>query len=135
MSNVACAGCTVCCRDQLVLLMPDDEPRLASLEFFEIDFKGEAYRSLKHKPDGTCIHLGVDGCSVYENRPEVYRSYDCRMQFLIMSRNQRRAWKNQDIWREARKRLATLDEDDRAGIIGYYDRATGAEATVFGKLK
>jgi hypothetical protein len=33
---------------------------------------------LRKRPDGGCIHLGPDGCTVYENRPAACRGFDCR---------------------------------------------------------
>jgi Fe-S-cluster containining protein len=33
---------------------------------------------LQRRADGACVHLGEWGCTVYEQRPAVCRSFDCR---------------------------------------------------------
>lgn len=33
---------------------------------------------LAHKPDGTCIYLGENGCSIHGNAPALCREFDCR---------------------------------------------------------
>lgn len=122
-TQVPCESCVTCCRDQYIILMAEDEANLSAYQFDEIKVRETVFRILKSNPDGTCVHLGPQGCSIYEQRPEVCRAYDCRKQFLIMSRNERRQFKNSQIWDEARKRLPTLDDDDRAHISDYRARA------------
>jgi Fe-S-cluster containining protein len=34
---------------------------------------------LKSKPDGSCVYLGDQGCSIYERRPQMCRAFDCRL--------------------------------------------------------
>lgn len=109
MSDVPCAGCTACCRFQLILLMPEDEPNLPAYSYIEHTKDGETLRALKGKPNGDCAHLGPSGCGVYDRRPAVCRAYDCRRQFVSMSRNERRKQGAKAIWREARKRLDSLE--------------------------
>ena len=38
---------------------------------------------LRKRPDGACIHLGDNGCSIYEHRPQSCRRYDCRIWSLF----------------------------------------------------
>jgi Fe-S-cluster containining protein len=33
---------------------------------------------LQQRADGACVHLGERRCTVYEHRPSVCRSFDCR---------------------------------------------------------
>jgi hypothetical protein len=34
---------------------------------------------LQRRSDGACVHLGERGCTVYEQRPAVCRTFDCRV--------------------------------------------------------
>jgi len=34
---------------------------------------------LQRRSDGACVHLGERGCTVYEQRPAVCRTFDCRI--------------------------------------------------------
>jgi Fe-S-cluster containining protein len=34
---------------------------------------------LQRRSDGACVHLGERGCTVYERRPAVCRTFDCRV--------------------------------------------------------
>jgi len=52
-----------------------DKRRLPHL-LTERDADGELV--LRQRADGACIHLGERGCTVYEQRPAVCRSFDCR---------------------------------------------------------
>jgi Fe-S-cluster containining protein len=52
-----------------------DKRRLPHL-LTERDADGELV--LRRRADGACIYLGERGCTVYEQRPSVCRSFDCR---------------------------------------------------------
>jgi Fe-S-cluster containining protein len=50
--------------------------RLARLDLVPDEY-GDV--KLRKRADGACVHLGEDGrCTVYEHRPTVCRTYDCR---------------------------------------------------------
>jgi len=119
MSAVPCNGCRTCCRDQLVPLLEEDEPNISHYDVVIHENNGLIVKALREKPNGECAHLGPAGCEIYEHRPIVCRSYDCRKQFKIMSRNERRGFTNSQIWKEARARLHTLDADDLATLQKY----------------
>ncbi len=126
MTPVPCGPCRACCQQQVVLLTPEDLPNLARYDHLELTNKDQTIRVLRNQPNGDCAHLGPDGCLIYEHRPHICRQYDCRKQFLVMTRTQRRAWDNQEIWVAARARLGTLDDEDRADVGAYYERAMAA---------
>jgi Fe-S-cluster containining protein len=115
MSDVPCNGCTVCCRQQIVLLGDRDEPNIAAYDYRHI---GD-HRVLNNKPNGECTHLGPEGCTIYEKRPFVCRTYDCRKQFKILASSERRRFSNSALGDEARKRLGTLDAGDLADLPNY----------------
>jgi hypothetical protein len=77
-ANVPCGACNACCwygRTDVDLRKEKPED-IVHLELFE-DEHGGYY--LAHREDGACFHLDADGrCTVWEHRPEVCRSYDCR---------------------------------------------------------
>jgi Fe-S-cluster containining protein len=53
-----------------------DRKRLAHL-LTERSPEGELV--LQRRSDGACVHLGERGCTVYEQRPAVCRTFDCRV--------------------------------------------------------
>lgn len=131
MSDVPCGSCSVCCRDKLVPLIPSDAPRMAFYNYESVSQNGRTLKFLRNLPNGDCSHLGPDGCTIYADRPTVCRHYDCRKQFKIMSRAERRQWKNQEIWDAARERIGTLDADDLAEMELYRGKARDALGTMF----
>ena len=77
------------------------------------------HRVLNNKPNGDCTHLGPEGCAIYEKRPFVCRTYDCRKHFKSLAASERRRFSNSMLGAEARKRLATLDAADLADLPDY----------------
>lgn len=112
MSDVPCNGCRACCTKQVVIVVPEDEP---NLEVFKLRDLGKGVQIIDVLENGDCAHLGPDGCTIYGRRPAVCVAYDCRLQFLMMNRAERRTHSSPGIWREARKRLNTVDESDQLG--------------------
>jgi hypothetical protein len=73
---VPCGGCKACCHRERIVLAPDEtgyvtEPALGP------DVPGDA-RMLAHKPNGDCIYLGEQGCTIWESAPRVCQAFDCR---------------------------------------------------------
>ena len=74
---VACGGCSACCYyDGNPVDKKCDRQRLAHL-LTERSLDGEVV--LQRRSDGACVHLGERGCTVYEQRPAVCRTFDCRV--------------------------------------------------------
>lgn len=130
MKPIACASCRQCCTHQTVLLLIEDEPRMAHYQVDAHDFEDKIFFTLQVKENGDCIHLGPAGCTIYENRPEVCRAYDCRIQFLIMPEEDRRLLTNQAIWEAALLRMGTLSMDDFPAVKAYMEMATKTFARV-----
>jgi len=68
----------MCCRKFAVLLTPEE----ARSGFYRIDWHGwipgARAAMLAKKKNGDCWYLTEDGrCSIYENRPQVCREFDC----------------------------------------------------------
>lgn len=73
---VPCGGCSACCHYAGIPVdMKRDKGRLLHL-LTERTRDGDLV--LQQRADGACIHLGKQGCTVYEHRPAVCRSFDCR---------------------------------------------------------
>jgi Putative zinc- or iron-chelating domain len=74
---VPCGACTACCHYPAVVVDEKrDRKRLARL-LTERSPDGELV--LQRRSDGACVHLGKQGCTVYEQRPAVCRTFDCRV--------------------------------------------------------
>ena len=85
---VPCGSCKLCCQNfTVVVVMRDqgDDP-----ETFETDGDGDDLLTLKHKPNGDCIYLGEDGCTIHDRAPTMCRVFDCREQHAMYSRKRRR---------------------------------------------
>lgn len=83
---VACGDCQLCCRDALILLLPElgDDPS----QYETQDIAGRT--ALKVRDDGACWYLGPDGCTIHGRHPVICRAYDCVAHWRSMSRHTRR---------------------------------------------
>lgn len=80
--DVPCGKCRACCRTFDVGVTRADlerEPRLDVTGEWTTTPEGRAVTQLRHRDDGTCVHLGFDGCQVYAGRPALCRTFDCRV--------------------------------------------------------
>jgi uncharacterized protein len=72
---VPCNGCTLCCQGDAIRLTEEDNPE-------EYLTEPHSYISgalmLAHNPNGDCIYLVENGCSIHERAPALCRSADCR---------------------------------------------------------
>jgi Fe-S-cluster containining protein len=89
---VACDGCTACCQRELLVLHPElgDDP--AQFETIEIKnpFTGEKALAIAPTESGQCRYLSEAGCSIYDRRPVLCRSFSCVGLFKKLSRQERR---------------------------------------------
>ena len=73
--SVPCNGCTLCCQNDAVRLLPGDDPA---------EYKTEPHPylhgalMLAHKPDGSCIYLVGTGCTIHGRAPVMCQEMDCR---------------------------------------------------------
>jgi hypothetical protein len=113
---VPCNGCTLCCQGDAIRLTEADNPD---------DYITEPHPyipnalMLAHKPNGDCIYLIDNGCSIHERAPELCRSADCRsialkydfdtaMQLHQMKRIDIRVWdKGNDLIKEMKQNQKT----------------------------
>ena len=119
MSDVPCNSCSACCRHHLVHLSAADEANLAAYDFRQVGTS----RVLRLKDNGDCTHLGPGGCTIYDKRPLVCRSFDCRKQLMTLSGHERRRFSNSVLGDAAKSRLQTLDATDVLDLADYQQRA------------
>jgi len=72
---VPCNGCTLCCYNDAVRLLPEDDVSLYSTEPHP---SNAGARMLAHKPNGECLYVQDNGCSIHDIAPVLCRSADCR---------------------------------------------------------
>src|ERR1700739_3040677 len=73
---IPCAGCSACCQYPGIPVDEKRDRRHLPHLLTERDRDGELV--LQRRADGSCAHLGAQGCMVYEHRPSVCWSFDCR---------------------------------------------------------
>ena len=108
MSTLQCGRCTACCKRELVPLMPGDDMGLDAVSF-------QGVQVLRHKENGDCIYLGKRGCKIYDRRPQVCRSFDCRKFALGAMRgigSMLEVRKDPDVIRAGMERMNTLTQED-----------------------
>jgi uncharacterized protein len=72
---VPCNGCTLCCEGDAVRLEPEDLAR---------GYKTEPHPyiagalMIAHKPNGECLYLAEEGCTIHDRAPALCRAADCR---------------------------------------------------------
>jgi hypothetical protein len=72
-STVNCRSCRACCIEYVdTPLLPVD-----AAEGLDVEIR-DGRRFLRKKANGECVHLGDQGCTVYEQRPSTCRVFDCR---------------------------------------------------------
>ncbi len=113
MTPLNCAGCRACCLHERIELHPElgDDPSLYKTE----TDKGKIYFAPRVPGKiGPCQYLGATGCTIYEKRPALCRSFDCRTymtrKLAGSNREQRRALEKRQpwlraIWAAARSRM------------------------------
>ena len=110
---IECGACQKCCQNNpgiQILAEFGDKPELYVGNTEEV----EGQLVLKRQNNGDCIYLdSKTGCTNYENRPSICRSFDCRrgyMHWMGLSRKERLAAKksgqlNSKVQNEGEKQL------------------------------
>jgi Fe-S-cluster containining protein len=79
-AKVECGSCRICCHNEIIMLVDGDDP--TDYDTHELAFPNSVTGApitfaLKHRPDGACIYLGDDGCTIYDRRPRICRVFTC----------------------------------------------------------
>ena len=118
-TEVPCGGCTECCRSgQGLFLHPERGDDVESYHFqVTADAAGNAVYLLATE-NGACVYLGPSACTIYERRPLLCRSFDCRKHYLILPRQDRDnlvrlGLSSRAVFNAGRARVKTLSADER----------------------
>jgi Putative zinc- or iron-chelating domain len=68
LNGVPCNGCRMCCYHPRIEVEPQDDVRHLDIETHE-----DGGQTLRRREDGSCVHLGPEGCTVYAHRPRGLR--------------------------------------------------------------
>jgi hypothetical protein len=73
---------------------------------------------LATEENGQCVYLGAKGCTIYERRPLLCRSFDCRAHYLILPRQDRDnlvrlGLSSRAVFNAGRARLSSLSPEER----------------------
>ncbi len=76
--------------------------------------------------NGACVYLGPSGCTIYERRPLLCRTFDCRKHYLILPRQDRDnlvqlGLSSRVVFNAGRARLKTLSESERQACVDMRD--------------
>lgn len=115
-----CNGCVECCRSgQGLFLHPDQGDDVHAYRTRAVtDSKGERVFVLETTPEGACVYLGERGCTIYDRRPLLCRSFDCRKHYLILPRQDRDnlvrlKLSSRAVFNAGRARVATLSAEEK----------------------
>jgi uncharacterized protein len=114
-ASVPCGSCQLCCKSEVLALLPDEGDVVSQYEHELIDIPNMGtVPVLKHKPNGDCVYLGDKGCTIHDRAPFICRIFDCRRWFLAHSRAERRRMiadsiATKDVFAAGRARLSSLE--------------------------
>jgi Fe-S-cluster containining protein len=80
-ADVPCAGCVGCCvSSYAIALRPADKAALAVVpaRHLRLTVNG-GLAQMGYRDDGSCPMLEAGRCTIYANRPQTCRDYDCRI--------------------------------------------------------
>jgi uncharacterized protein len=120
-TTVSCDGCTACCRSgQGLVLHPEQGDEVESYEHRAAGHRddGSPVFALAMDENGCCVYLGEHGCTIYERRPLLCRSFDCRKHYLMLPRADRDnlvrlKLSSRAVFNAGRARLKTLSAAER----------------------
>lgn len=78
LGDVRCGSCRACCWHPCVNIQPDED-----VTGLKTETRPDGTVALERKEDGSCVHLGPQGCTVYAKRPRACRGYDCRIFSIV----------------------------------------------------
>ena len=119
LTDVPCNGCTECCRNgQALVLHPEAGDDVASYRH-RVTADGVSVLATE---DGRCVYLGDSGCTIYQRRPLLCRSFDCRKHYLMLPRQDRDnlvqlGLSSRAVFNAGRARLKSLSSAERAECV------------------
>jgi hypothetical protein len=124
-TDVPCAACTECCRsNQGLFLHPEhgDEVDSYRHKVMPDPVTGSPVYLLATEANGQCVYLGASGCTIYDRRPLLCRSFDCRKHYLILPREDRDnlvrlGLSSRSVFNAGRARLKSLNSEERTECL------------------
>jgi hypothetical protein len=120
-TDVPCNGCTECCRsNQGLFLHPEHGDQVEQYRHRVVTDQttGNPLFLLATEANGQCVYLGPAGCTIYDRRPLLCRSFDCRKHYLILPRQDRDnlvrlGLSSRAVFNAGRARLQSLSAGER----------------------
>ncbi|MEJ0023503.1 MAG: YkgJ family cysteine cluster protein [Alphaproteobacteria bacterium] len=125
-----CDGCTLCCKNDQIILRPEDGD---DLDFYDWEpiasalYPGQSSPALKRDPaTGNCVYLRDSGCSIHERAPAICRRFHCARTYKALAQlsdeARKRLWRRGDVLETAlvergRNRLRLARKMGLDGII------------------
>lgn len=119
--DVPCGPCHACCKTDVALL-PEEGDKIEEYDHVWItlpDGPPDGPRSttlafLRKQPNGECVYLGRDGCTIHGRAPHICKIFDCRVFFLSHNRAERHNMskhnpESRKILNAGRERMKTLE--------------------------
>ena len=124
-----CDGCIECCRSgQGLVLHPEQGDDVESYHHRILGHRGDGSPvfALATDANGCCSYLGDCGCTIYDRRPLLCRSFDCRKHYLMLPRADRDnlvrlRLSSRAVFNAGRARLKTLSPAERAECLNIRD--------------
>lgn len=80
VADVPCAGCVGCCVSSYPIpLRPADRTALEKVPDRYLQLRPGSGARMLYREDGTCPMLDAGRCTIYTDRPQTCRDYDCRI--------------------------------------------------------
>jgi uncharacterized protein len=92
-AKVPCGPCRLCCYGEKVVVLTAYGERPEDYDVVPMaggKLNGEQAFVLRQHEDGACVYLGPDGCTIYERRPKICRTFDCGGLYASRTRAERR---------------------------------------------
>jgi len=110
LGDVPCNGCTYCCHGDAVRILPTED--LTQYQVERHPYFSGCYM-IAHKPNGDCIYLEANGCTIHDRKPQQCREMDCRRIAATMTfTNARKLHKQRGlplvVWRKGKDLLSLL---------------------------
>jgi hypothetical protein len=124
-TQVPCGTCTECCRSGQGLFLHPEQGDDVSAYRTQVLADGVTHL-LATTDQGACVYLGPSGCTIYERRPLLCRSFDCRKHYLILPREDRDnlvrlGLSSRAVFNAGRSRLTTLSPQEKQDCLARRD--------------
>lgn len=101
VAEVACDGCTLCCRSgELIMLCDEDAPPPGGYQTMVVGDiggpEGRVFEVLAQTEDGACVYVTASGCGIHRWAPMVCKVFDCAALYASKTRRQRRTMAARD---------------------------------------